>query len=48
MTAQDIIFEVFLGAIAIPWCIWCTTSIFQIRQELAILKQIFELLKKKL
>lgn len=45
---QEVIAEVFLGMIVIPWVVWITVNIFQVRQELALLKQIFALLEKKL
>lgn len=34
--------------ICMPWCVWVTVSLFNQRQELALLKQIFEALKSVL
>ena len=33
--------------VVVPWCIWVTVSLFNQRQELALLKQIIHLLAKK-
>ena len=33
--------------IGIPWCIWVTTSIFNQRQEIALLKQILSVVMNK-
>lgn len=32
--------------IALPWCLWVTVSIFNQRQEIALLRQIVGLLEK--
>jgi hypothetical protein len=37
--------EVIMAGIVVPWTVWVTVSIFQQRQELALLRQIFQLLK---
>jgi hypothetical protein len=38
--------EVLLACIVIPWCGWVTASIFNQRQQIALLKQEVALLKK--
>lgn len=47
--------EIMAGGIIIPWLIWVTSSLFNQRQEIALLKQevkmtseIFKLLKERL
>jgi exosortase/archaeosortase len=32
--------------IAIPWCLWVTVSIFNQRQEVALLRQMLEVMQK--
>lgn len=36
---------ILVSLIAIPWCVWVTASIFNQRQEVALLRQIFETLR---
>lgn len=33
--------------IALPWCLWVTVSIFNQRQEMALLRQIVKLLQSR-
>lgn len=35
-------------SIVVSWVIWVTASLFNQRQEIALLRQIFEVLKEKL
>lgn len=35
-----------VSTILIPWACWITISVFYLRQEIAILKQIFAMLKE--
>lgn len=39
-TARDL-----LAYIALPWCVWVTVSLFNQRQEIAVLKEILKALK---
>lgn len=55
MGTYDVFIEVVLGLLLIPYITWTVTSIFSMRQELAILKnnnelnkEIYELLKSRL
>lgn len=34
-----------LGLIVVPWCVWVTVTLFNQRQEIALLKQILYTLK---
>lgn len=36
----------FITIAVIPWCIWVTVSLFNQRQQIALLKQEIELLKE--
>jgi hypothetical protein len=36
----------FILYVAIPWCAWVTMSLFNQRQEIAVLKEILKALKK--
>lgn len=40
--------EILLGFVVIPWCIFVTVSIFNQRQEVAILKEIVRDLRQLL
>lgn len=48
MIVDRMAIEFVASLIIIPWTIWVTASLFNQRQEIALLKQIFEVLKKKL
>jgi hypothetical protein len=39
--------DIAIEFIAIPWCIWVTVSLFNQRQEVALLKQIVHILGSK-
>lgn len=38
----------FMSAIAVPWVVWTTVSLFNQRQELALLKQLVQQIFDKL
>jgi hypothetical protein len=44
---MEIIVQVGIGLVAIPWIGWVTASIFNQQREVALLKQIFEIMKER-
>lgn len=48
VSVTELVLEIALSLIVVPWCIWVTVSIFQQKQETALLKQIFLYLKENL
>lgn len=48
MMAPDVFMNAvtgMLGLIIVPWCVWVTVTLFNQRQEIALLKQILYTLK---